>query len=288
MPGSILRVGGLSGLFDASGALVGAIGLDGKEYYLPVTPDSAVAGAGMLIPSDGRNGPAAAGETNPLLAIIGNSNNYVQHYIMNRNAGANSSADMVCMPDNGLDASGWMDMGMTSSAFAQAAYAVTIANEGYIFMSATAASGKTGSMMIGTDSTGTLNEVSIFTNGFTTKANICQTWDKTGNAIAKKGQADQSYSYQTPLTGATIVVASTSRTLVCDPAGALAALTIQMPAAPIDGQIVEFSTTQALISLTVSPNGGQTMANGLPTSAAAGQGFGFIYRLALTKWFRTY
>jgi hypothetical protein len=276
------------GLCDlVTGSLIGFLGADGKEYYLPVTSDNPD-GTGMIIPANGVNGAKLTNATEPILAMIANFNNYAQNYLMNRSSGVNASADHIAYPDNGTDTSGWIDMGITSSNFSQAAYAVTVANEGYLFMSALAASGKTGSLMIGTDSTGTANEVSIFTNGFTTKANICFTWDKNGNAIAKKGQADQSYSYQTPLTGATIVVANTSRTLVIDPAGTLAALTVQLPAAPIDGQLVEFSTSQVLTSLTVSPNGGQTMGNGLPTSAAAGQGFGFIYRLALTKWFRTY
>lgn len=286
---STCKIVNVSGLVDVvTGALVGFLGGDGKEYVVPSTLDSVVDGTGMMIPANGINGVKLANATEPLLGMVGNANNYTQHYIINRSAGVNASADFITYPDNGTDASGWMDMGITSSAFAQAAYAVTGANEGYIFMSALAASGKSGSMMIGTDSTGTANEVSIFTNGFTAKANICFTWDKTGNSIAKKGQADQSHSYQTPSTGATITIANTSRTLVIDPAGTLAALTVQMPAAPIDGQLVEFSTSQILTALTVSPNGGQTMGNGLPTSATAGQGFGFIYRLALTKWFRTY
>ena len=241
----------------------------------------------MYIPCNGINGAKLPNATEPILGCIGNANNYTQHYIMNRFNGVNASADLICYPNNGTDAAGWIDMGITSQTFAQAAYGVTTFNEGYLFMSAPSGT-FTGSLMIGTDSSGSANAVSIFTNGFTTKANICFTWDKFGNSIAIKGQADQSYSYQVPTTGNTYTVPAGVRTVVYDPAGALAAHTTQMPAAPIDGQLVEISYSQAITTLTITPNTGQSLGNGMPVAALAGQGFGFIYRLALTKWFRTY
>ena len=111
-------------------------------------------------------GNSLGGTTNPIAAFTTGANNYVQTYIFNGTNGANSSADMVAYPDNGLDSSGWIDMGITSSAFSQAAYSVTGANEGYIFMSAPAGAGKTGNLVIATDSTGTANAIQFYTGGF--------------------------------------------------------------------------------------------------------------------------
>lgn len=111
--------------------------------------------------------------TQPTLQATNSNDNYTQISIQNKSATANSSADLIAYPDNvaASDLTGFMDMGMTSSAFAQAAYAVTGANEGYLFCSAPTASGKTGSMIIATDATGTANDIILAVNGFSTVAN---------------------------------------------------------------------------------------------------------------------
>ena len=96
----------------------------------------------------------------------------------------------------------------------------------------------------------------------------------------------QGANYLIPTSGITITLAPTVKTTVLEPAGTLAALTVKMPLSPVDQQVVHFSTSQILTALTVSPNTGQTMANGLPTSAAAGQGFEFIWNAAQVKWYR--
>lgn len=61
-------------------------------------------GQGSLVP----------GATNPLLAAAASANSYVQGYIHNDQNGTSSSADLTCYPHNGLDTSGWIDMGITS------------------------------------------------------------------------------------------------------------------------------------------------------------------------------
>jgi hypothetical protein len=95
-------------------------------------------------------------------------------------------------------------------------------------------------------------------------------------------------TYLTPLTGTTVTLAPGAGITVFNPAGALAALTVKMPASPVDNQSAIFSFSQAITALTVSPNTGQTMGNGLPTAATAGQGFRFIYKAASLKWFRIF
>jgi hypothetical protein len=111
-------------------------------------------------------GTTIGGATNPILGLSGAANNYVQGYVNNTTNGVNSSADLVAYPSNGTDASGWVDMGITSPTYSQAAFSVTGPNEAYVFGSAPSGSGTTGNLVIATDSTGTANAIQFYTNGF--------------------------------------------------------------------------------------------------------------------------
>lgn len=126
------------------------------------------------------DGNTLGGATNPIIASIGNVNNYVQSYIINYSNTAQSSADFVAYTNNGTDSSGWIDMGITSNAFSQAAYSVTGRNEGYVFMSAPAGSGTSGNLVIATDSTGLYNSIQLYTNGFSNETNLRATFDNLG------------------------------------------------------------------------------------------------------------
>lgn len=112
------------------------------------------------------SGSTLGGTTNPFLAVTGNTNQYIQQYIFNANSGTSASADFVAYPDNGLDTSGWIDTGITSSTFADAAYSVTTFNEGYVFMSAPNGASKSGNLVYATDSTGTTNSHQWYVGGF--------------------------------------------------------------------------------------------------------------------------
>lgn len=111
-------------------------------------------------------GTSIAGATNPLIEASGAASGYVQMYVNNNTNGTSSSADIAAYPNNGTDASGWIDMGITSQTYSDAAFGITGANEGYILMSAPSGSGTSGSMVFATDSTGTSNDIQFFTNGF--------------------------------------------------------------------------------------------------------------------------
>jgi len=113
-----------------------------------------------------QDGPQLGGATNPIIAAIGNTNNYIQNYIINYSNTANASADYVAYPNNGSDANGWIDIGITSNTFNQAAYNITGRNEGYLFMSAPTGSNTSGNLVLGTDSTGTNNAIEFYTGGF--------------------------------------------------------------------------------------------------------------------------
>jgi hypothetical protein len=93
-------------------------------------------------------------------------------------------------------------------------------------------------------------------------------------------------SFQTPATGFAITIANATTFLNLNPAGVLATGTINLPAAPIDGQIIEVATTQTITALTVSGNG-HTIKNA-PTTLTGGAGFSYRYRLSDTTWYRRY
>ena len=52
------------------------------------------------------------------------------------NSNTTSSTDVIAYSANGVDASGWIDMGITSEDFAQEEFGITGPNDGYIFMEA--------------------------------------------------------------------------------------------------------------------------------------------------------
>lgn len=128
------------------------------------------------------SGSTLGGATNPIVAMTGAANNYIQSYIYNNTNGVNSSADFVAYANNSTDASGWVDMGYTSASYAQAAYSVTGPNEAYIFASAPSGASKTGNLVLATDSTGTANAIQFYTGGFNqAKSAAKMTIDSSGN-----------------------------------------------------------------------------------------------------------
>ena len=144
-----------------TGALTvaGGIGVAGNVYASNVfTSGDVVAGL--------QDGPVLAGATNPIFAAIGNTNSYIQNYVVNYSNTSNASADWAAYPNNGSDTSGWIDMGITSNNYSQSGYNTTGRNEGYLLMSAPANSGTSGNLIIATDVTGTLNSIEFYANGF--------------------------------------------------------------------------------------------------------------------------
>ena len=111
-------------------------------------------------------GSILGGTTNPYLAVVGNTNAYIEQYIFNASSGTSASSDFVAYPDNGLDTSGWIDVGISSSTYADATYSVTTFNEGYVFMSAPSGASKSGNLVYATDSTGTTNSHQWYVGGF--------------------------------------------------------------------------------------------------------------------------
>lgn len=156
-----------------TGSVVGVRSLVGGNAAVPMIPLQQTGGTitGTLYVTLASATPAVL--TQPTVQATNSVDNYTQVSIQNKSTGVNASADVIAYPDNvaASDLTGFMDMGITSSLFSQAAYAVTGQNEGYIFMSAPTGAGKTGSMIIATDATGSANDIIFSVNGFNALAN---------------------------------------------------------------------------------------------------------------------
>jgi hypothetical protein len=106
----------------------------------------------------------SAALTNPTLVVKKSANAYVQVALQNGSSGASASSDFLAYANNGTDETGWIDMGITSSAFNDPNFTITGANDGYIFMSAPTGTTGKGNLVLATDSTGTENKI-IFAAG---------------------------------------------------------------------------------------------------------------------------
>jgi len=128
---------------------------------------------------------ALGGATSPIIAATGDSNSYIQNYLINYNSGSEASADFVVYPNNGTDLAGWVDIGIGSSTYDEAIYSVTGPNEGYVFMSAPS-NATSGNLVFATDSTGAFNSMQFYTGGFNqTKANATMTLSNAGTMVVK-------------------------------------------------------------------------------------------------------
>jgi hypothetical protein len=101
-------------------AIVNDLSVDGIAF---IGPD-----AGTFNTTADLTGPSAVFEMD--------SSPYGQIAVHNQNT--TSSTDIIAYAANGVDASGWIDMGITGQDFAQAEFGITGPNDGYIFVEAPA------------------------------------------------------------------------------------------------------------------------------------------------------
>jgi hypothetical protein len=103
--------------------------------------------------------------TNPNLVIVVDEPDYAQIAFSNRSSNAAASTDIILYSNNGTDDSGYIDMGITSSAFADPDFTITGPGDGYIFMvGAEAGTTDRGNLVFATGDTGTQNKI-IFAAG---------------------------------------------------------------------------------------------------------------------------
>jgi hypothetical protein len=77
-----------------------------------------------------------AGLQDPAIIASIETQDYAQIAFQNKGSGVNSSTDFIAYADNGVDDSGYIDMGITSQNFSDPQFTITGASDGYIFMEA--------------------------------------------------------------------------------------------------------------------------------------------------------
>jgi len=147
---------------------------------LVVTGGAGISG-NLNVNSAGYFGYNAAATTLVNPSIVGTSSSqavnagqfYVQSALINTNA--TGSSDIVAYPNNTTDGfTGFMDMGFTGNLFADPAYTITKANDGYLFASARSGSALGGNLVLATDSTGTYNDIVIATGSFYAESEVAR------------------------------------------------------------------------------------------------------------------
>ena len=151
-----------------TGALtvVGGVGIQGDlnlEGNLDVNGQVDLSGVDVL-----PIGPGAAtfaeSLTNPTVVAVTSHNDYAQIAHQNTSNGSNASTDIIMYPNNGADDAGYVNMGITSSAFADPDFTITGPNDGYIFMVAPDGTTGRGDLVLATGATGTRNAI-VFAAG---------------------------------------------------------------------------------------------------------------------------
>ena len=88
-----------------------------------------------------------------------------------------------------------------------------------------------------------------------------------------------------PVTGATVTIPVGTEFAAISPAGTIAALTLNMPATPYDGQPLEVAFDQIVTALTMAAPASATLKGAL--TAATAKGFAkWRYSKADTTWYR--
>lgn len=96
------------------------------------------------------------------------------------------------------------------------------------------------------------------------------------------------YQYAQPVNAATVTMNPGIINLILDPVAELATLTVNLPLAPLDGQVARMGSSNILAGLTVNAGTGATVSGGTAMIVFASGGLGFIYRATNTNWYRMY
>jgi hypothetical protein len=109
---------------------------------------------------------SSAALTSPMAVFNITSSNDSYGQVAIHNAASSSSTDIIAYANNGTDAAGWIDMGITGATFNSATYGITGPHDGYIFMSAPVGTSGAGNLVIATGDNGTDNKIVFAAGGY--------------------------------------------------------------------------------------------------------------------------
>lgn len=119
---------------------------------------------------------AAKGDTQSThkLYAIANTNAAIDALVVNQSDGANAYGEFIAIHHSGNTDQGWISMGINSTNYAEGAYGITKAEDGYILYQAPQGTVKDGDLVIGTGSNGVKNRIIFCAEGFDDPANNTQ------------------------------------------------------------------------------------------------------------------
>ena len=121
--------------------------------------------SGILYVGSGAAGfSSAAALTNPVAVFNTTATDFAQIAFKNSSSHVDASTDFIAYTNNGSDTDGYIDMGITSSNFADANFTITGKGDGYIFMVGAAGGVDQGNLVLATGDTGSQNKI-IFAAG---------------------------------------------------------------------------------------------------------------------------
>jgi hypothetical protein len=145
--------------------VIAAGGLQSGNEQIIITPDNGIEVYDEIYVGTGAKAFNTNAElTNAAAVFELNGNPYAQLAIHNQSS--NSSTDYIAYADNGEDAAGWIDMGITGSSFSQSTFGITGPNDGYIFMEAPVGTAGAGNLVLATGANGSENKIVFAAGGY--------------------------------------------------------------------------------------------------------------------------
>jgi hypothetical protein len=178
---------------------------------------------------------------------------YSQYVLKNHSQTANASADIVAVANNGDDDVHYIDMGINSNVYANTNYAVTRANDGYLYVNG-------GNLVIGTQTAG--NVINFFTGGTNNLNNVRGTISDTGLSMVGNVTANNIISTNATIGGIVSATGNITGGNLLIPAGQisasgnLAALNVNTTIVSATGNIRGANVNTGIVSATGNITGG--------------------------------
>ena len=143
-----------------------------------------------------------------------NIDGYGQFVLRNHSQTANSSSDIVAVANNGDDGSYYIDMGINSNVYANADYAVTGFNDGYLYVNG-------GNLVIGTQTNAKV--IKFFTDSTDNVSNVRMTVNSVGLSVVGNVTANNMISTNATIGGTVSAIGNVTGGNVLVPAGIVSA-----------------------------------------------------------------
>ena len=174
-------------------------------------------------------------------------NSYAQYVLKNHNQGDSSSADIVAVANNGDDGNFYIDMGINSNVYANASYAVTRANDGYLYVNG-------GNLVIGTQTAS--NVINFFTGGTDNLNKVRGTISDTGLSMVGNVTANNMISVNATIGGIVSATGNITGGNLLVPSGIVSAA----------GNITGLNVNTTIVSATSNVIGGNIRTAGSITA----------------------